>query len=84
MKTRSQNIESKRDKFVRLAEQRVNVILEQFRKLGNLANTRNYEYTEEDFQKIFAALNKAMKKTKTVFSNNGKGKRKRFTLGNQD
>ena len=75
-----QNIENKRDKFVRLAEQRVNVILEQFRKLGNLANTRNYEYTEDDIRKIFFELNKAMKKTKTVFSNDGKGKRKRFTL----
>lgn len=72
--------ETKRDKFVRLAEQRVNNILEQFRKLGNLSNTKNYEYDEEDVEKIFKELNKTLRKTKALFNEKGAVKEKRFKL----
>ena len=72
--------EIKRDKFVRLAEQRVNLIFEQFRKLGNLSNSKNYEYNEEDVKKIFSELNKVSKKTKALFMENGKKETKQFKL----
>lgn len=72
--------ETRRNKFVRLAEQRVNLILEQFRKLGNLSNSKNYDYNEEDIKKIFSELNKVLKKTKNLFLENGKREKKQFRL----
>lgn len=72
--------ETKRDRFVRLAEQRVNNILEQFRKLGNLSNTRNYDYNEEDIKKMFSEITKAMRKTKALFDENGVENEERFKL----
>ena len=74
------NIETKRENFVRLTEQRVNVILEQFRKLGNLSNSRNYEYCEEDVKKIFSELNRVLKKMKTLFIENGNARGTPFKL----
>lgn len=59
--------ETKRDRFVRLAEARTNKILEMMRLLGNCSSKSNYEYTEEDIKKIFTALDKELKNTKNRF-----------------
>ncbi len=59
--------ESKRDKFVRIAEQRVNTILDQFRKLGNLSTVRNYDYNEKDIKKIFNILTGELKNVRKKF-----------------
>lgn len=75
------NNETKRDKFVRLAEQRVTSILDQFRKLGSLSNSKNYDYNEEDVKKIFSELNKSLKKTKILFMENNIREKKQFKLG---
>ncbi len=45
-----------RDKFVRLATKRVSNALKSIQLIGNLSNRSNYDYTEEDVQKIFRAL----------------------------
>ena len=45
-------METKRDKFVRLAEKRMDSILKGIELMGNLSNTNNYEYTQEDINKI--------------------------------
>ena len=74
------NIETKKERFVRLAEQRVNLILEQFRKLGNLSNSRNYAYNEDDIKKIFSELNKTLRKTRNLFEKNAHKETKRFRL----
>ena len=37
--------ESKRDKFVRLAEARTNKIIDMLQLLGNCSNTSTYSYT---------------------------------------
>ena len=58
------NTESKRDRFVRLAEARTNKILEMMRLLGNCSSKANYEYTDEDIKKIFNALERELKNTK--------------------
>lgn len=52
-----QKKESKRDKFQRLAEKRMNVALEALRKLGQLSNRASYDYTEADVDAMFGALN---------------------------
>lgn len=59
--------ESKRDRFVRLAEARTNKILEMMRLLGNCSSKSNYEYTDTDIKKIFGALEKELKNTKNRF-----------------
>jgi hypothetical protein len=71
--------ETKREKFVRIAEQRVNTILDQFRKLGNLSNVRNYDYTEKDIKKIFSILSSELKNVKKKFDSK-KIKRGKFKL----
>jgi hypothetical protein len=59
--------ESKRDRFVRLAEARTNKILEMMRLLGNCSSKSNYEYTDADIKKIFGVLEKELKNTKNRF-----------------
>ena len=57
----------KRERFVRIAEQRTNLILETLRLLGNCANRSNYDYSDEDIRKIFGAIEKELKNTKNKF-----------------
>lgn len=40
--------ESKRERFVRLAEARTNKILDMMKLLGNCSSKSNYDYTDED------------------------------------
>lgn len=49
--------ETKRAKFQRLAEKRMNKALESLRILGQLSNRAVYDYTEEDVDAMFGALN---------------------------
>ena len=56
--------ETKRERFVRIAEARTNKILEMMRLLGNCSSKGNYEYSEEDIKKIFGALVRELKNTK--------------------
>lgn len=61
-------METKREKFVRLAEARTNKIIDMVRLLGNCANKSNYDYTDADIQKIFSTIEKELKNTKTKFT----------------
>ena len=45
-----------RDKFVELAEKRVNKTIKSIRLIGNLANKTNYNYEDKDIKKIFTTL----------------------------
>ncbi|MFA5720007.1 MAG: hypothetical protein WC939_02975 [Acholeplasmataceae bacterium] len=60
-------METKKEKFQRLAEARTNRIIEQLDILGNLSNTSNYEYTKEEVQKIFQSIEKALRRVKRQF-----------------
>lgn len=71
--------ETKKERFIRIAEARTNKILEMMRLLGNCASTNNYEYTEEDIKKIFGALEKELRNTKSKFTDTDTGSEK-FTL----
>ena len=59
--------ESKRDRFVRIVENRTNKILDMLRLLTNCANKSNYDYDEDDIKQIFAAIEKEVKATKNAF-----------------
>ena len=60
--------ETKNAKFKRIASSRTSRILEDLRLLGNCANTSHYSYTETDALKIFAAIEKELKRTKSLFN----------------
>ncbi|MDY6511470.1 hypothetical protein [Acinetobacter faecalis] len=58
----------KREKFVELAEARVEKTLKDIQLIGNLSNKAAYEYSEEDVKKIFAALQQALNLSKSRFN----------------
>ena len=61
------NAETKRDRFVRIAERRVNRILDNLDSLGKCANRRNYQYTDADVRKIFGDIEKKVKDIKALY-----------------
>ena len=71
--------ESKREKFVRIAEARTNKIISMIRLLGNCSNTRVYEYNKEDIKKIFATIEEELKNAKVRFDINDNSDKK-FSL----
>lgn len=60
--------ETKRDKFIRIAEARTNKIISMVQLLGNCANPACYEYTEKDVADIFGAIERELKSAKIKFS----------------
>jgi len=65
-------VETKEERFKRIATARTRRILDGLRLLGNCANTSYYSYTEEDVKKIFTAIEKELKRVKTLFNSNTK------------
>lgn len=76
----AQKSESKRDKFVRIAEARTNKILSMVELLGNCSNTNIYEYTQSDVNQIFGAIENAVKDAKKKFSAQDEERTAKFTL----
>lgn len=74
------NTESKREKFVRLAENRTNRILDTLQLLGNCSNTSAYEYTQKDVDKIFKAIQTRVDETKRRFNKQENSKHNTFKL----
>ena len=66
-------METRKEKFIRLATYRTNLVLEKLRILGNLSNKTNYDYTDEEVNKIFAAIDSQLRIAKARFT----GKRKK-------
>ena len=73
------SVQTRDEKFQRLAEQRVNAILDKLRLLGQLSNKSNYEYTDDQVELIFKAIQHDLNTTKAKFRNRTRD-RKRFTL----
>ena len=72
--------ETKRERFVRLAEARTNKIIDMLQLLGNCSNTSAYEYTQQDVDKIFSAIEAEVRDAKKKFSKAETPKNSRFTL----
>ena len=72
--------ETKRQKFVRLAEARTNKIIDTLQLLGNCSNTSAYDYTQQDVDKIFAAIESEVREAKNKFNKIESKKSTRFTL----
>lgn len=61
------NQSSKSKRFRRLATYRTNEVLNKLRILGNCADRRTYEYTDEEVEKIFKAIDEQVKVVKSKF-----------------
>ena len=72
--------ETKRDRFVRLAETRTNKIIDMIHLLGNCSNTSQYEYSQKDVDKIFKAIQMQLDEEKKRFSKPVNEKNNKFTL----
>lgn len=59
-----------REKFIELAEKRVNRAIKDIRLVGNLSNKSNYKYSDEDVRTIFAAIEKELKQARERFQAN--------------
>ena len=71
--------ESRRDRFIRIAERRVNRILASLDSLGNCSNRRNYDFGKEDVLKMFGEIEKKLRETRQLFEIEVRD-RARFTL----
>lgn len=64
--------DNKNDKFKRLAKTRGDLAVRYLRLLGNLSNTNNYEYTDDEVRKVFAVIEEELKHSKMRFSSRKK------------
>ena len=65
-------METKREKFVRLAERRVNAVIRELELIGNLSNKSNYDYDKEDVEKIIKTLKKSVSDLESKFTSKTK------------
>lgn len=72
--------ESKREKFVRLAEARTNKIIDTLQLLGNCSNTSAYEYTQADIDQIFSAIETEVREAKKRFAKVDGTRNTKFSL----
>ena len=60
-------METKNDRFVRIAEARTNKIIDMIRLLGNCSNKATYDYSKEDVRKIFTTIENELKTARAKF-----------------
>lgn len=61
-------VETKHQKFRRLAKLRGDRILKDILLLRNLSNRNNYDYTDEDIKKIFSTIEDELRMAKYSFA----------------
>lgn len=71
--------ETPNEKFKRIASARTQKIISMIELLGNCSNNYVYEYSQEEVNKIFNAIETEIRIAKEKFNGNGKSKEK-FTL----
>lgn len=60
--------ETKHERFCRVVEKRMAVLIDDFEKLGNCSAKVSYEYSEEELQQIYAELEYQMNRLKERFA----------------
>ena len=58
---------NRRERFEKVASNRVQKILYYLDLLGNCSNRNNYEYTDKDVELMFREINRAIKETKILY-----------------
>ena len=74
------NEETKREKFVRIAEARTNKIINMIQLLGNCSNQSLYECSQKDVNKIFNTIQTELDEAKKRYSKQDSQKGSKFTL----
>ena len=69
-----------REKFIELAEKRVDRAIRDIRLIGNLSNRSNYSFTEQQVAKICKALRDEIKDCEQRFKREGQTKVEGFKL----
>jgi len=59
----------KRNRFEKVASNRVQRILDTLALLQNCSNRNNYEYDENDVNRMFSEISKKLRETKAVYIN---------------
>jgi len=59
--------ETKEERFKRVAEKRVNRIIDNIRLLSNCSNKRMYSWTDEQLRKIWSTIDKELKDCRNRF-----------------
>jgi len=59
--------ESKNERFRRLAESRGNRLIREIMLLGNLSNQKNYSYSEEEVERLFAPIQRELDEVRALF-----------------
>ena len=66
--------EKKKQDFERLAEKRMGTLIKDLELLGNLSDTSNYKYDQEQVSEMFTALQNAVEESKKRFAPKKKGR----------
>ncbi|EIJ37073.1 hypothetical protein JoomaDRAFT_0006 [Galbibacter orientalis DSM 19592] len=74
------NSEKKEDRFKRVASRRVENILKGIRSLSKCSNINNYEYNEEDLNKMVKAIKKELKTMEIQYKKNLKNNTESFNF----
>ena len=80
MAQESLNARNKREKFLELANKRVSRTLKDIGLVANLANRRNYDYTEEESRKIVKTLQAKVDQVKRDFESGLETSKNKFEL----
>jgi hypothetical protein len=60
-------ISKRRERFEKVASNRVQKIIDYLNLLGNCANKNNYEYTDKDVELMFKEISRTLKETRVLF-----------------
>jgi hypothetical protein len=71
---------NKSEKFIELANKRTNRAIKDLRLIANLANPRNYDYSEAQAKKITKALQAELDNVKSAFDSQKGGSCEEFSL----
>lgn len=72
----------KSEKFIELANKRVNRAIKDIQLIANLSNRQNYHYSEEQAKVIINALQSEVDDLKRLFKRANQASRKEFNLDN--
>lgn len=59
----------KRQRFEKVAGNRVQKVLDTLQLLKNCSNRNNYEYSESDVEQMFSEIARALKESRAAFTN---------------
>ena len=57
----------RRERFEKVASNRVQKVIDYLNLLGNCANKNNYEYSQKDVELMFKEINRTLKETRILY-----------------